>query len=149
MNHELGIMNKEDKKFIYDFIHKHQIAVLSTIHENNTPESAVVEFGETEELEIIFDTIHPSYRKYKNLMVNSAVALVIGWDDDITVQYEGNAKEIKAREKEKYKKIYFSKNPQASKWDSNPEIKYFKVSPMWIRYSDYSKRPYKVIELKF
>lgn len=142
-------MNQADKKFIYGFIHKHKIAVLSTIYENNTSESAVVEFGETEDLEIIFDTLHPSYRKYKNLKKNPSVSMVIGWDEDQTVQYEGNALEIEGEDKEKAKAVYFKKNLDSAKWDSHPEIKYFKVIPKWIRYSDYSQKPYKIITLDF
>ena len=142
-------MNIEEKKIIYDFIHKCKIAVVSTIDENNTPESAVVEFAETEDLEIIFDTLHPSYRKYKNLKNNPAVSFVIGWDEGKTVQYEGLAQEILGAEKENAKLIYFKKNPEAEKWDKNPEIKYFKVTPNWARYSDYSQKPYKIIVLNF
>ena len=142
-------MNQEDKKFIYDFIHKHKIAVLATVDKSNQPEAAVVEFGDTPDLEIIFDTLAETYRKYNNLQKNQSVALVIGWDDDITVQYEGTAKEIKGQEKDKYKEIYFAKNPETRKWDSNPDIRYFLVKPKWVRYSDYGSKPYKVIALKF
>ena len=142
-------MNSEDKKFVYDFIHKHKIGVVSTVHQNNTSESAVVEFAETEDLEIIFDTLHPSYRKYKNLKNNPSISFVIGWDEDKTVQYEGIATEIEGDEKEQAKQVYFKKNPEAEKWDSNPEIKYFKVTPKWVRYSDYSQKPYKIIVLNF
>ncbi len=83
-------MNETDKKFIYDFIHQQKIAVLATVNKSVQPEAAVMEFGETESLEIIFNTlVEPHYRKYKNLQKNQAVALVIGWEDNITVQYEG------------------------------------------------------------
>jgi nitroimidazol reductase NimA-like FMN-containing flavoprotein (pyridoxamine 5'-phosphate oxidase superfamily) len=143
-------MNLEDKKFIYDFIRRQKIAVLATVNQSRQPEAAVVEFGETEDLEIIFDTLTaPGYRKYKNLQKNQAVAFVIGWEDNITVQYEGMAKELKGEDRDKYKQIFFQKNPEAEKWDSNPEIKYFLVLPKWVRYSDYDGKPYKVIELKF
>lgn len=143
-------MNLEDKKFIYDFIHKHKIAVLATVDKSGQPEAAVVEFGDTEDLEIIFDTLaEPNYRKYNNLQKNPSVAFVIGWEDDITVQYEGQAREIKGQDIDKYKEIFFQKNPKAKKWDSSPEIKYFLVKPKWVRYSDYDGKPYKIVELKF
>lgn len=143
-------MNDKDKKFIYDFIHGQKIAVLATVNKSGQPEAAVIQFGETENLEIIFDTLTEShYRKYKNLQKNQAVALVIGWDEDITVQYEGQAREIKGEEAEKYKRVFFQKNPGAEKWDQNPEIRYFVVTPKWIRYADYDGKPHKIIELKF
>lgn len=142
-------MNQEDKRLIYEFIHDHQLTVLATVDKNNNPEAAVIEFGDTPDLEIIFDTLAPSYRKYQNLKLNPQVAFVIGWENDITVQYEGVAREVAGSEKENYKKQYFQKNPDAEKWDSNPEIKYFIATPTWIRYADYSKRPFRIIELKF
>jgi len=55
-------MNK--KQFILNFIKKHKIGVLSTVSQKNKPEAAVVEFGETNSLELIFDTF-VTYRKYK------------------------------------------------------------------------------------
>lgn len=143
-------MNQEDKKFIYDFIHQQKLAVLATVNKSSQPEAAVVEFGETEDLEIIFDTLDAGhYRKYKNLQKNQAVAFVIGWEDNITVQFEGHAKELKGEDRDKYKKLFFQKNPDAEKWDSHPEIRYFLVSPKWVRYADYDGKPYKIIELKF
>lgn len=77
-----------DKKQVLDFIKKHRLAVLSTVNSNNKPESAVLEFGETDDFEIIFDTFS-STRKYKNLKQNNNVSLVIGWDENITIQYGG------------------------------------------------------------
>jgi len=57
------------KQVILDFIKKQKLAVISTVGIDNKPESAVLEFGETEELELIFDTLTSS-RKYKNLQTN-------------------------------------------------------------------------------
>ena len=142
-------MNEEDKKFIYNFVHKQRIATLATVDHSNKPEASVIEFGDTPELEIIFDTLSKTYRKYKNLKKNPAVAMVIGWEDNITVQYEGTAREISGEEAEKYKNIFFEKTPEAKKWDINPEIRYFVVKPKFVRYADYDGKPYKIIELKF
>lgn len=138
-------MNK--KKIILDFIKKHKICVLSTISQNKS-ESAVIEFGETEDLELIFDTFN-TYRKYQNIQKNHNVSVVIGWDKNITVQYEGQAIELLGKELDKYKKIYFAKNPNAQRWEKFTETKHFKVVPTWIRYSDLRKQPWDVFEVKF
>ncbi len=73
---------------LYKFISKHRYAVLSTVASDGTPESALVGFAVAPDLRIIFDTVTTS-RKYKNLNLNHSVALVIGWDNEQTVQYEG------------------------------------------------------------
>jgi len=143
-------MTQNDKQFVYEFIHKHLIAALACINHSCQPEASIVEFGDTPNLELTFDTLSKSYRKFKNLRNNPAVAFVIGWDDKITVQYEGIAKEITGEEAERYKEIFFEKNPdRARKWDNDPEVKHFLVRPKYIRYSDYDGKPYKIIELKF
>lgn len=136
------------KKFILDFIKGQKLAVLSTVNSNSGSQSAVLEFGETDDLEIIFDTFS-SARKYKNIKQNNKVSLVIGWDENITVQYEGKAEELLGEEKEKYKKKYFEKNPQAKRWAEKPGMTYFKVSPTWIRYSDLNKHPWEIHEITF
>lgn len=137
----------DNKKIILEFIKKQKLAVISTVGKDQKPESAVLEFGETDDLEIIFDCFSSS-RKYKNLMTNKNVSLVIGWDENITVQYEGVAEELVGAEKEKYQKIYWIKNPKAERWSKQEGIAYFKVKPEWIRYSDLNEHPWKVFEVK-
>lgn len=133
------------KKTILDFIKKQKIAVISTVGDNK-PESAVLEFGETDKLELVFDTFITS-RKYKNLQINQHVSFVIGWDEDITVQYEGIAEELIGKKGTKFKQAYWEKNPQAKRWESNKNIAYFRVTPKWIRYSDLNKDPWDIFEI--
>ena len=139
-------MNK--KRFILNFIKRHKIAVISTVNAKNKPESAVVEFGQTDNLELIFDTFS-TYRKYKNIKRSPYVAFVIGWDEDATVQYEGKAVELLGKDLEGYKKKFFKKHPDAKKWERFKQIRYFKVIPTWIRYSDLRKYPWDVVTLRF
>lgn len=138
-----------DKEKVLNFIKGERLAVLSTVTPENKSESAVLEFGGTDNLEIIFDTFH-KYRKYKNLQHNQNVSLVIGWDNDITVQYEGVVRELTNEEEIKmYQQMYFAKNPRAEKFAKLPEIKYFLVEPVWIRYSNLGLDPWEVFEIKF
>lgn len=136
------------KKLISGFIQRHFIAVISTVTGGGVPEAAVIEFGNTENLELIFDTFS-TYRKYRNLKKNSRVAFVIGWDENITVQYEGEANELSGEELKRYKELYFRKNPKARKWETRPDVRYFKVRPSWIRYSDLNVNPWNIYEMNF
>lgn len=138
-------MNKKD---VLDFIKKQKLAVLSTVNKDNKPESAVLEFGETDNFEIIVDMYNTS-RKYKNMQTNPIVSLVIGWDENITVQYEGVASELFDEEKLKYQLIYWAKNPKAKRWAKREGIVYFKITPKWIRYSDLNSHPWKISEFNF
>ena len=55
-----------DKDFVLDFIKKHKLAVIATVDKNNKPEDAVMGFGETENLELVFGT-YTSTRKFENI----------------------------------------------------------------------------------
>ena len=125
------------KKKILDFIKSQKLCVLSTISRNGLPEAAVVGVSEMDDLSLIFGTFK-QYRKYANLKQNPHIAFVIGWDD-ISVQYEGTAQELTGEEKEKAKQIHICKLPSSQKFAELPEQCYFRVSPIWIRYVDYSR----------
>lgn len=138
----------EKKKLILDFIKRHNLAVLATTTPENKPEAAIVEFSEKDNLELIFDTFF-TFRKYKNLQSNTNVAVVIGRDEDKTVQYEGEAIELKDNELKECQKIHVTKLPDAAKFVEMKDIKFFKIIPKWARYTDVSKHPWKEFEVTF
>lgn len=136
------------KEALLAFIQKHELAIISTVSPEGKPEAAVVEFVAASNFKLIFDT--SSYtRKYSNLKNNPSVAFVIGWDNNVTAQYEGTAKELSGKELQEAKQIYFSKIPKALKWGNNPDIAFFKVSPVWIRVTDLNRKPWGVNEYEF
>ncbi len=137
------------KSTILQFLNANDHAVISTASKDGKPESALIGFGQTDELEIIFGT-DASSRKYANLQENNRVAFVIGWDDDfITVQYEGVAQEINGNELERCLELYHAKVPSAAQYQENPGQRYFKVTPTWIRYSDFSVDDDTKVEFEF
>lgn len=119
------------------------LAVLASVGSNDMPEAAVMEFAQTENLELIFDTINTT-RKYLNLKKNPKIAFVIGWDEGTTVQYEGIAEELHGKKLIAYKKIMFAKNLSFQSWEHLPGMTYFKVTPRWIRYSAMNQLPWKI-----
>jgi len=135
-------MKKEE---IYEFIRSHDLAVVATINPDGKPQAAVVEFGEFPDLTITIDTLKTS-RKYKNLQGNTSVAVVIGWEENKTVQMDGMAEELQGDKLAQAKENYFAKNPRAKKWADKPEIAYFAIKPYWIRYSDLNQHPWVVEE---
>lgn len=140
--------NQNGKKLISDFIKKRSLAVLATVNPESTPEAAVIKFSVKNELNLIFDT-SKQFRKYKNLKNNGNIAIVIGWDENITVQYEGVASELERRELEECKIIHIAKFPDFAKFADMDETRYFKVNPVWIRYSDFTVLPWKIFEMNF
>jgi pyridoxine/pyridoxamine 5'-phosphate oxidase len=138
-----------EKSDVLAFIKTKIHTVVSTCGSNQQPEAALVGFGETDQLELIFGTFRTS-KKYKNLQENSRAAFVIGWDEDyITVQYEGIVRELEPEEWEKYLSIYHHKVPSAAHYRTNPDQTYFLVTPTWIRYTDASGDEEVITEFSF
>lgn len=137
------------KDLIYQFIAGQKLAVVSTVNSDSKPESAVVGIAVSENLEIIFDTVKTA-RKYGNILNNANVALVIGWDNEITVQYEGIAEVLGTDdEAEQLRVVYYQTYPdgreRAATW---PGLIHIKVTPKWIRYNDFNN-PLVIEELRF
>ncbi|HSW99859.1 MAG TPA: pyridoxamine 5'-phosphate oxidase family protein [Patescibacteria group bacterium] len=138
----------DEKTFVLDFIKKQKLATISTVNENAKPEAAVIGFGQTNNLELIFGTNNSS-RKYKNVVKNSSVAFVIGWDEGATVQFEGIASELNDDDLPLIRDSYWSKSPDAEKYYEDEGQRYFRVRPTWIRYTDLKKEPWNIIVLEF
>jgi len=132
---------------LYAFMAKHRFGVLGSISQRGTPQSALVGIAITPQLEIIFDTVKSS-RKYPNLIARPSCSFVIGgWGPgEQTVQFEGEAEELKSPKLERYLAIYFSvwvDGPARMSW---PGIVHFVVRPTWIRYSDFDQNPQLIRE---
>ena len=127
----------DKKKLIFDILESEIHGVIATVGEDGKPEAALVGFGQTQDLVLIFGTSDQS-RKYKNIMRNPKVAFVIGgWRENSTIQYEGTAIEIRGEERKKMTEIYFKKVPGAASYEDLPDERYFKVIPSWIRCTGY------------
>jgi len=136
------------KRDVLEFVRKHDLAVVATVDGQGKPQAAVVEFAELDDFTIIIDTLKAS-RKYENLQTNREVAIVIGWDDDATVQMDAVAHELTGQELDRAKEVYFAKNPRAKKWGNKPGIAYFAFQPSWLRYSDVGQHPWIIEEFSF
>jgi pyridoxine/pyridoxamine 5'-phosphate oxidase len=118
------------------FLKRHRYAVQSSVSPTGSPQAAVVGVAVTDELELVFDTLGTS-RKAANLRQNTRIALVVGWDDEQTVQLEGIADEPTGAELARCKAAYFAAFPDGPEREAWPDITYFRVRPTWARYSDF------------
>jgi pyridoxine/pyridoxamine 5'-phosphate oxidase len=132
---------------LVEFLSRHGLAVIATTHDDGRPQAAVIEIGQSPDGELIFDTMMSS-RKYHHLLTRPQVALVIGWDDDQTVQIEGEAVKLDGAEAAAYKDWYLAKHPKARKWADSPTVAWFKVSPTWARFTDVGQHPWQIEEIE-
>lgn len=137
-----------DRIGVFRFLETCGLGVVSTLGPEGAPQSALVGIAATPELQVVFDTVESS-RKYGNLMRDSRISLVAGWQGEITVQLEGLARRISSTELGPYHEVYFRKFPDGParlKWEG---IAYFVIAPRWIRYSDYNQGPPEILEFQF
>jgi pyridoxine/pyridoxamine 5'-phosphate oxidase len=137
-------MSPQRQARLVEFIATCDLAVVSYLSSEGTPQSAVVGFAVTPDLEIVFDTVSSS-RKYRNLKARGECC-VVAWVGEATVQIEGTAEETS---QDGYKEAYFAKLPDGRDRLSWAGITYFVVRPRWIRFSDFGARPAVVEEFSF
>jgi general stress protein 26 len=133
---------------LLDFMRGHRYAVEASVSPSGHPEAAVVGIVVTDALELFFDTLAIT-RKAGNLAGDARVAFVIGGtgnEEQRTVQYEGIADSPRGAELERLKELYFARFPEGRERMSWPGITYFRIRPVWIRYSDFSRMPPEVVE---
>lgn len=135
---------------IYNFIKNEKYAVISSVNEAGQPESALVAFSETENLEIIIAT-GDTTRKVQNILLNPDVSIVIGWDEEelTTVQYEGTARVMPMEVAGEYANIHYEKQPGSRAHKDKPGECLIVVAPVWARFTDYGNHPEEIFEVHF
>jgi general stress protein 26 len=118
------------------FLRRHRLCVQASVTVDGAPQAAVVGYAVSDDLEIVFDTLTTT-RKLQNLRQDARIALVIGWDEEQTVQIEGLADEPSGAELDRLKKIYFAAYPDGVEREKWKNITYVRVTPKWARYSDF------------
>ena len=128
------------------------MVVATTDKSNPYPESALVAFAENERLELFFQTNKHS-RKAANLKINQHMSCVIGLtvSDKGTLQYQGIACQLSEETAIlSCKKLFIAKkSPTAEpQYIDHPDAIFFKLTPSWIGFLDYSESKSTVIEVK-
>ena len=137
-----------DRAAIFSFLSQHRYAVISSLAKDNRPQSALIGIAISADLEIIFDTLKSS-RKHPNLISNPQCSLVVGWQNEITVQFEGRALEPTGHQLNHYRQVYFAAWPDGPTRLHWPGLTHFVVRPTWLRYSDFNRNPPQTEEINF
>jgi len=128
------------------FLRAQPWAVEATVHPDGGPQAAVIGVAVTDELELVFDTQATS-RKAQNLAREPRIALVIGWDDAVTVQLEGVATIVTGAERDRAQAAYLARFADGAERARDPGIVYVRVRPTWLRHSDFRNAPPVITEL--
>jgi hypothetical protein len=136
-----------DRRAVGDFLRAQRWAVVSTVSLDGAPQSAVVGIAANGSLEVVFDTLSSS-RKAANLRANPKVSLVAGGLDGTarTIQYEGVADFPGGDALEDLKRTYYAAFPDGPDRLVWPGLVYVRVTPRWVRFSDFSIQPPAIVE---
>jgi general stress protein 26 len=140
-------VSKLTKAELYAFMARQRYGVVATVQPDGAPESALVGIAVSPELEIYFDTLGTT-RKAKNLRRDPRISMVIGWDNEQSVQLEGIADEPKNADLAALKRIYYAAWPDGPARENWPGITWVRVKPRWIRFSDFNLAEDVVQEMK-
>jgi general stress protein 26 len=150
MNSETEPTRSLNRQAIGDFLRTQKWAVVSTVSADGVPQSAVVGIAVNGALQVVFDTLSSS-RKAANLRGNPRMSLVAGGLDgsDRTVQYEGVADFPAGDALDDLQRTYYGAFPDGRDRLRWPGLVYVRVTPRWIRFSDFSVQPPVIVESIF
>jgi uncharacterized pyridoxamine 5'-phosphate oxidase family protein len=135
-----------DRAELVAFVRRHEQAVLATKGPNGTPEACPVGVAVTDRAEIIFDTADDS-RTLHNILAFPLVGLVVGGDDEVTVQCEGTADVLSGADRDRCLRSYFQQVPAGRERAQYEGITHVRVRPRWLRLSDRRLGPHGVQEI--
>ena len=132
------------------FMRRAEFWVEATTHADGAPQAAVIGVAVSDDLELVFDTLGAT-RKAANLDRDPRMALVMWAKSDsggqATVQVEGPADEPTGAALAAIKRVYFARftdGPTREAWDG---IRYVRVRPRWLRYTDFGPTGVTTVEL--
>jgi len=134
-----------DQQQLINFVRQRGIAVIATRGADGAPQAALVGITATGRGELVFDTRRSS-RKYRNLSAFAHVALVIGWDNEMTVQCEGTADIPTGVDRDRCLQAYLAQYPDGIERVHDHDIVHVRVCPSWLRYSDYRPGSFTIEE---
>lgn len=132
---------------IAEFIGGQTLAVVATLGPDGAPQAALVGIAVSEQFELVFDSVDTS-RKICNVRRDPRVAVVVGGslDDERTVQIDGVADEPDGEEGSRIRETYFRRWPDGRDRLHWTGITHVRITPAWLRFSDWSVSPVTITE---
>jgi general stress protein 26 len=135
-------MSPDERQTILAYLRAQRLGVVSTLAASGAPQAALVGIAVTGALDIIFDTVFTS-RKHANLAADPRAAVTFGGHGEQTLQCEGYARRVDLDDERDrpYLETYYAAWPDGLTRREWPTIAYWRITPTWVRYSDYERGP--------
>lgn len=141
------MIDKADLARLHEFIDARRMAVIASASCQGIPEAALMDIAVSASLEIVFETTRAT-RKFLNFVENPSVSVVVGWDDEKTLQCDGVVDVLTGADRDRLKALYLSSFPGKASHEFWPGNGYFRIRPHWARLSNYNS-PRKIEEFDF
>lgn len=127
---------------------RREYATLATASPEGQPEAAPLRYAVTDEFELVMGTLSTS-RKVANLRRNPKVAVLV-WAHEFSIQIEGVFDEPADDDLQRLSQRFADEFPrEATVRRGRPSHLYFRITPTWARYTDFSDEPARVLTLDF
>lgn len=110
---------------------ENKLCTLATASTDGKPEAATIEYASDDKYDLYFETF-PTYRKYNNLKSNPRTSVVITQDQH-TIQMDGTVEELSGEEAIRAKNLLITKHGHGTGFYQDPNIRFFRFTPGWIR----------------
>lgn len=135
---------------ILDYIKTQRVGVLAVEMFDGSPHAATVHFAHTEDPLVFYFETYREYRKAESLFGRdkTRASFVIGSDESNmkTLQLDGIIELLKPTE-EVGESIYLGKFPEKKEKAKDPKFVFFKLTPTWWRFTDWTNPEGKTILL--
>ncbi len=127
-----------------EFLTQHRVCVIATIMSDGMPHVAVTHYAMMDSPMKLFFCIDDRSTTSRSVRLNSRMAAVIGWSEDIptTVQMHGEANIVTNPSDLTFiKAVYYTRYPHSQQYESDPHTVFLSFSPYWYRFLDPSVDP--------
>lgn len=125
-----------------DYLKTQRVGILAVEMLDGSPHAATVHYAHTEDPLVFYFETCRDYRKAEPILNNESVraSFVIGNDESApkTLQLDGIVKLLKPEEMQVYHEIYLGKFPEKIEKSKNPDLIFFKFTPTWWRFTDWT-----------
>jgi general stress protein 26 len=137
------------RKEILDYLRTQRVGVLAVEMMDGSPHAATVHFSHTEDPFVFYFETYREYRKAEALFgkKQSRASFVVGANesDMKTLQLDGIVQLLTSEEIKNFGSLYLEKFPNKKEKSHDPKFIFFKFTPYWWRFTDWTTPQGKVI----
>lgn len=126
---------------IFEYLKTQRVGVLAVEMPDGSPHGATVHFAHTEDPFLFYFETSNTYKKAEAILgkEKTRATYVVGSDESNpkTFQVDGIIEVIKPEEMENFQKVYLGKFPEKVEKSKAPDLIFFKLTPVWWRFTDF------------